>query len=60
MEAMLKDEVGKMGAELIGMIPHDDNVLEYNLTGKPLLELPSNSPALLAARDILGRIELLN
>jgi CO dehydrogenase maturation factor len=58
-EAMLKDEAGKMGVELVGVIPHDDNVLNYNLTGKPLLELPPDSPALLAAKGILGRIGLL-
>ncbi|KUO40755.1 MAG: ATP-binding protein [Hadesarchaea archaeon DG-33-1] len=60
MEAVLRDEAKKIGIELAGMIPHDDNVLKYNFTGKPLLELPSDSPALLAAKDILGRIGLLD
>ena len=59
MEPMLKDEASKMGIELAGIIPNDDDVFRYNLKGKPILELPPKSPALLAARDILTRMELL-
>jgi CO dehydrogenase maturation factor len=60
MEQMLEDKAKKMGIEYAGNIPHDDDILNYNLAGKPLLELPSDSPALIAAKDILGRIGLLN
>ena len=59
MEPMLKDEASKMGIELAGIIPNDDDVIQYNLKGQPILELPPKSPALLAAKGILKRIELI-
>lgn len=60
MELMLEDEAKKMGIEYAGNIPQDDDILNYNLAGKPLVELPSQNPALRAARRILTRIELLD
>ena len=60
MEPMLKDEAGKMGIEFVGVIPNDDDVFEYNLKGRPILELPPKNPALLATKDILARIGLLD
>ena len=60
MESMLKDEASKVGVEYAGNIPHDDNVLKYNLTGQPLVELPPESPALQTAKGILTRMGLLD
>jgi CO dehydrogenase maturation factor len=60
MEPMLREEAEKLGYEFIGTIPTDDNIFTYNLTGKPLLSLPSDSPAIPAVRLILTRIGLLD
>jgi len=60
MEPMLEYEASKIGVKYAGNIPHDDNVLKYNLTGQPLVELPSESPALQAVKGILTRIRLLD
>ena len=60
MELMIEDEAKKMGIKYAGNIPHDDDILNYNLAGKPLVELPSQNPALRAARRILTRIGLLD
>jgi CO dehydrogenase nickel-insertion accessory protein CooC1 len=43
----------------MGTIPTDDNVFTHNLTGKPLLNLPSDSPAISAVKQILTRMGLL-
>jgi len=59
MEPMLKDEAKKLGYEFVGIIPTDDNVFTHNLTGKPLLNLPNESSAILAVKQILMRIGLL-
>jgi len=59
-EPMLEGEANKIGVEYAGNIPHDDNVLKYNLTGQPLAELPPESPALQAVKEILTRIGLLD
>lgn len=60
MQPMLGSEANKMGVEHAGNIPYDDNVLRYNLTGRPLVELPPMSPALVAAKNILIRMGLLD
>lgn len=38
---------------MLGMIPIDETVAEHNLAGTPILELPSQSPALSAYRQIV-------
>lgn len=60
MESMLQDEAQKLGYEFVGIIPTDDNVFTHNLTGKPLLNLPAESPAIPAVKQILARIGLLD
>lgn len=60
MEPMLRDEAQKLGYEFAGIIPTDDNIFTYNLTGKPLLNLAPDSPAMPAIKQILTRIGLLN
>ncbi len=60
MEPMLKNEAQKLGYEYVGIIPTDENVFTYNLTGKPLLNLPADTPAIPAVKQILTRIGLLD
>jgi len=43
------------GATYLGKIEPDDKVEEYNLQGRPLLELPDDSPASLSVKRILER-----
>lgn len=59
MEPMLRERAETLGYEFVGIIPTDDNVFNYNLTGKPLLNLPSDSPAIAAVKQMLVRIGLL-
>jgi CO dehydrogenase maturation factor len=59
MEETLKDEAEKIGIELAGVIPHDDDIFKHNLTGKPLVNLSRESPALHSLKDILTRIGLM-
>jgi CO dehydrogenase maturation factor len=58
MERMLREGAEEMGIEYAGYLPHDELVLRYNLEGRPLAELPPESPALLAAKEILMRMGL--
>jgi CO dehydrogenase nickel-insertion accessory protein CooC1 len=60
MELVLQEETKKLGYEFAGIIPYDDNIFTYNLTGKPLLSLSSESPAIVALKQILRRIGLLD
>ncbi len=45
MEDLLHKSADEIGLEYGGIIPVDQNVMSFNLTGKPLLELPDDSPA---------------
>jgi len=60
MEGLLREGAEKMGVQYAGIIPQDANIYEYNLAGKPLLDLPPESPALLAVKGMLKRIGLLD
>jgi len=55
---ILRKEIEEAGLELIGTIPEDPKVLEYDLQGKPLVELPESSEAVRAVAQILQRLPL--
>jgi CO dehydrogenase maturation factor len=42
----IKKELAEAGLEVLGAIPEDKNVLEFDYEGKPLTKLPPDSPAL--------------
>ena len=41
------------GLEILGYVPVDENIRQYDLTGKPILDLPDNSPSIEAVQGIL-------
>jgi len=43
--AGFQQEVQKQGVELLGIVPVDNTIFEYDLQGKSLLDLPNDSPA---------------
>ncbi len=53
-EELLKQAAQKMGLEVLGYIPHDENIAYYDLIGKPITELP-DSPGLVAVRNIVEK-----
>jgi len=56
---MLKEEAEKLGVELAGVIPVDRDVVLYNVAGNSLLNIPDDSPAVIAVREILKKVGLL-
>ena len=51
-----QEVIQQTGLEILGYIPEDNNVTHYDSIGKPLVELPSDSPSLVAIRQILRLI----
>lgn len=51
-----KAEIAGTGLDVWGRIPNDDMVLSYSLEGKSIMNLPADSAALTAVRDMLQRI----
>jgi CO dehydrogenase maturation factor len=46
----------KSNIRIIGCVPEDEDIFEHDLTGRPLLQLPDDSPALVATKKILREI----
>jgi CO dehydrogenase maturation factor len=53
---ILKEEIQRRGLALAGVIPADDNVVQFDLEGRPMIDLPGDSPALRALYRILDGI----
>ncbi len=49
---LLEEKAKNTGMGFAGFIPSDPNVIKFNMEGKPLLELPSDSAALKAAEKL--------
>lgn len=59
LEGKLEDTAKKLGYEYAGAVPYDENVFRYNFEGKSLLELPQDSPSMLAVGKALRRMSLI-
>ncbi|MGQ9720491.1 MAG: ATP-binding protein [Candidatus Jordarchaeum sp.] len=46
----------EIGIKYGGILPYDQNIVEFNLKGKSLIDLPRNSPAVKAAKKIFKKI----
>lgn len=53
-----KDEISKQGLKLLGIVPQDNTVYEYDCDGKPMVSLPENSPVRKALESIISEINL--
>lgn len=50
------EEIEKQGLTLLGVVPHDDQVYEYDCDGKPTVNLPDDSPVRLALNEIVKKL----
>ena len=48
------------GLNVLGSVPHDENVLKAAIEGKTVFDIPEDSPALSAVRKILQQKLHLN
>ncbi len=54
-EELLEQAAAKLGIEIFGFIPQDEQVAYFDLVGRPLTELPLDSPGIEAVREIVER-----
>ncbi|HTF99700.1 MAG TPA: AAA family ATPase [Nitrospirota bacterium] len=52
----LRQAIELQGVEFAGFVPADDLIFEYDLNGKPLVQLPADSKALMSFFSILDRL----
>ncbi len=53
-----KEEIEDRGLKLLGVVPQDTEVYEYDCEGKPIIELPEDNPVRLAVQDIIKQLNL--
>lgn len=52
------EEIEKYHLNLMGVVPHDETVYEYDAEGKPSVTVPAGSPVKQAVRQIFDRLQL--
>jgi CO dehydrogenase maturation factor len=52
----LKEYAEQLELELAGMIPYDETIVQFDLEGRPLFELPSKSPAMVEMENIIKKL----
>ena len=53
-----REEIEKQGLTLLGVVPHDDQVYEYDCDGKPTVRLPEDSPVRATLKKIVENLDL--
>lgn len=51
-------EINDQGLTLLGVVPHDDLIYEYDSEGKPTVQLPQDAPVRVAFEAIMDTLEL--
>ena len=54
----IQEEVQKQELTLLGVVPQDDGVYEFDSAGTPTTELPSDNPVRQALYKIIDSLEL--
>ena len=54
----IKEEIQIQGLNLLGVVPQDEQVYEYDCEGKPTTQIPENSPVKKALYEILDKMNL--
>lgn len=53
-----REEIEKQGLHLLGVVPQDEAVFEYDCEGRPTVQLPEDSPVKKAIREIVDNLGL--
>lgn len=54
----IMEEINKYNLNLLGVVPMDDNIYEYDSNGKPLVDLPIDSPSKKTFHEILSNLNI--
>ena len=56
LEGLVTKETGTFGPDSVSTIPEDDLIYQFDLEGKPTVELPPDSVALQAANEVFEKL----
>lgn len=54
----VREEIDRHGLELLGVLPQDDTVFEYDCEGKPTARVPDDNPVKTALKSIMNKMGL--
>jgi CO dehydrogenase maturation factor len=57
-DEMITKSVKKWGLDIFGRIPEDQNITDYDASGKPIINLPDNAPSVVAVAEMLTNLGL--
>jgi CO dehydrogenase maturation factor len=49
-------EAEHFGLDLVGVVPHDPMIYDFDCEGRPTIELPPDSPARSALSEIFAKV----
>lgn len=52
------EEIKKQNLNLLGVVPHDEMVYQFDCEGKPTVQLPADSPVRQALKEIVEKLNL--
>ena len=58
LNAAVLEEIDKHKLDLVGVLPQDDTIYEYDCEGKPSAKVPQDNPVKLALASIMHKLEL--
>lgn len=58
LNAGIQEEIENQGLHLLGVVPQDEDVYEYDCEGKPTTDLPEYNPVKKALREIVSNLNL--
>lgn len=58
-DRLIVESADEWDIEILGRIPEDGNVTEYDAAGRPIIDLPDDSPSVVAVGEILKQISAL-
>ena len=54
----IQEEIRNQGLTLLGVVPQDESVYEFDCEGRPTVELPEDNPVKKALREIAGKLNI--
>ena len=54
----IKEEIKNQGLDLLGVVPQDETVYEYDCEGRPTVDLPDDNPVKIALHEIVDKLDL--
>ena len=54
----IQEEIANQGLNLLGVVPQDETVYEYDCEGRPTVSLPEDNPVKQALRKIVDKLNL--